>query len=279
MKKVYIRDKDLENYDIANLKLSILFSQDGLSYSLMSVSDNKYLCLISFNFDVNKDYIEEVETVLNNENLIGKKFAKSCFVVADRRQTIIPSVLFEKGTERIIWELNFLADENYDIKYVNLARSSNVVVFPINKNLQDLILTLIPNVEILPSSFSLIESNFTRNKLSEHNLNSKVFVHVFEEYVELLILDINGLKLFNTFPYKTSNDLLYLVINLFEQLKLSREDTHVVFSGFIETDNLAILNLRKFVSQVYFEAQSVDYKYFFKFQDIAPHYFYNFLNV
>lgn len=279
MKKVYVRDKDLENYDISNFKLSILLSQDGLSYSLMSVQENKYVSLISFNFSDKLNRTEEIISFLKQERIAGQKFAESVLVIADSRQTLIPDVLFEKGTEKTIWELNFMPDDNCRIRYANLAKSSNVVVYPLRNELAELVNMYLPDARIISACVPFIESNFTRNKLSENNINTKVFVQVFEEYAELLILDAAGIKLFNTFSYKTNNDLLYFIINVFEQLKLSRENSEIVFSGFIETDNLTVLNLRKFVGQVYFEPQSHAFKYYYKFQEIAPHYFYNFLNI
>jgi hypothetical protein len=279
MKKVYVRDKNLESYDISNLKLSILLSQDGLSYSLMSVSENKYVSLISFNFSDKSNYLGEIEGFLEQEKITGQKFFGSVLMITDSRQTLIPDVLFEKGTEKTIWELNFMPDKDSEIRYFNLTKSSNVVVYPVRNELVKLVNILLPDIQIISACIPFIESNFTRNKLSENNTNTKVFVQVFEEYAELLILNNAGIKLFNTFGYKTNNDLLYSVINVFEQLKLSRENSEVVFSGFIETDNLTVLNLRKFIGQVCFESQNPAFKYFYKFQEIAPHYFYNFLNI
>ncbi|MBQ5458811.1 MAG: DUF3822 family protein, partial [Bacteroidales bacterium] len=77
----------------------------------------------------------------------------------------------------------------------------------------------------------------------------------------------------------SANDMLYFIVNTFEQLGLSQEECEVAFSGFIDQDNLAIIHLKKFVRTVYFESINRDYKYFFRFQEFSPHYFYNFLNI
>jgi len=132
---------------------------------------------------------------------------------------------------------------------------------------------------LIPSSHSFIETNFTKNKVSENKDKTKVLVQIFGDFAELLVFDNSEIILFNTFSYKTNNDLMYFVINVFEQLKLSQEDSEIVFSGFVETDSLAVLNIRKFIAQVYFQSQNPDFKYFYKFQEIAPHYYFNFLNV
>jgi hypothetical protein len=279
MKKVVVRDKDLESYDISNLKLSILLSQDGLSYSIMSVPDSKYLSLISFSYSDKKNFLAEIVDFLTAENLLASAFSETNLIIADPRQTLVPDVLFEQGTETRIWELNFLPDSDSEIKYSYLQKSSNVILFPVRKDLINKFNSLFRNIQVFPSSFPFVESHFTLNKLSENTASTKIFVQVYEEFAEMLILENTSIKLFNTFQYRTNNDLLYFIINVFEQLKLSRENSEISISGFIETDNILVLNLRKFVGLVYFESQNSAFKYFYKFQEIAPHYFYNFLNL
>lgn len=279
MKKVYVKDKDLENYDITNLKLSILFSQDGLSYSIMSIPDNKFLALVSMNYADLHNSVAEATNFFESEKLKSCKYAETVIVIADSRQTLVPAVLFEKGTEKAIWELNFLPDTNCRIHYSILPKSSNVVVFPVNTMLYNMLESEFGKFSLVPSSNSFIETNFTKNKVSDNKDKTKVLVQIFEDFAELVVFDNSEIKLFNTFSYKTNNDLLYFVINVFEQLKLSQEDSELIFSGFIETDNLAVLNIRKFIGQVYFQSQNPDFKYFYKFQEIAPHYYYNFLNI
>jgi hypothetical protein len=245
----------------------------------MSIPDSKYLSLISFSFLDKTNFLAEIVDFFTAENLLASNFAETNLIIADPRQTLVPDVLFEKGTEKRIWELNFLPDSDSEIKYSYLQKSSNVILFPVRKDLISKFNSLFKNIQIFPSSFSFIESHYTLNKLSEKTASTKIFVQVYEEYAEMLILENTSIKLFNTFQYRTNNDLLYFIINVFEQLKLSRENSEISFSGFIETDNISVLNLRKFVGLVYFESQNPAFKYFYKFQEIAPHYFYNFLNL
>ncbi|MDD3860346.1 MAG: DUF3822 family protein [Bacteroidales bacterium] len=279
MKIVSIKDFDSNNYDSSKLNLSILFTQNGLSFSLKLVDENKFIALSSYKFQNKRKSNEEIEKYLKKENLLGKNFNLISLVSSDSRQTIVPDVLFSPGSEKSIWEINFEPDESCTVLYSHLEKSENFVLFAINTNLHDKIKSLFPNSKLFPSSHSFIESHFTRNILEENQTNAKVYVQVFDNYFELLVLNKSGIKLFNVFSYSTSNDVLYFIINVFDKLKLSQADTELVFSGFIDSDNSAIINLKKFVSQVYLESQNTDYNYFYRFQEIAPHYFYNFLNI
>ncbi|HNQ66954.1 MAG TPA: DUF3822 family protein [Bacteroidales bacterium] len=278
MKNVSIKDFDSNNYDSSKLNLSILLTQNGLSFSLKLVEENKFIALHSYKFQNKRKILDETEKYLKKENLLGKVFNSILVVISDSRQTIVPDVLFSPGSENNIWELNFEPDESCEVLYSHLEKSENYVVFPINRSLNDKIKALFPDCKLYPSSHTFIESHFTQNILDENQTNAKIFVQVFDDYFELLVLNKAGIKLFNVFSYTTSNDILYFLINVFDKLKLSQSETELVLSGFIDSDNSAIINLKKFVSQVYFESQNTDYNYFYRFQEIAPHYFYNFLN-
>ncbi|PLX06423.1 MAG: hypothetical protein C0596_18325 [Marinilabiliales bacterium] len=178
-----------------------------------------------------------------------------------------------------MFALNFNKTEDEKILVCNMPKSCNVLIYSVNKNLYSEISKHFPLMSVFPQSYSFIENHYQKNKIAEDSDIGKMFVQVFDDFIEIIVLKESELKFYNTFSYKTNNDILYFIINVFEQLKLSQTETSIGFSGLIETDNLTILNLRKFVQIVYFESQNPYYKYFYKFQETAPHYFYNFLNI
>lgn len=277
MKNICIKSKEIINYN--DYKLSILITQDGLSYSLYSISENKYYSLVSKTYQNKKDYLKEFDEFISEEKLNYDKFNQVNIVTANNKVTIIPSVLFNDNDFKSIYNLNFEHDNNVNIFYSKLQKSSTTIIFSVENILLDSLNKHFSNYNLFSHSIPFIEINYTKNKVSENRDKTKMFVQVFESFIDILIFENENLLLYNTYTYKTSNDLLYFIINVFEQLKLSQEDTEVSFSGFIETDDLVIINLRKFVKLVYFESQSLEFKYFYKFQETLPHYFINFLNI
>jgi hypothetical protein len=279
MKEICIREKDTENINSTDFKVSILLTQNGFSYSVFHVETKRYYSLISKVFDEKEDFCKSVSGFLDTENVFTNRNDGINVVYSCRKSTIIPEALFEVDKINEIFSLNFELDDNEIVKYRILPKSGNVILFAVKKDLLDLLNNKLANYNLYPQTYSFLENHYTTNKLSENATQSKMFVQVFEDFIELVVFDNGLVRFYNTFNYKTNNDILYYIINVFENLKLSQTETSIGFSGFIETDSLAILNLRKFISIVYFESQNIDYKYYYKFQEIAPHYFYNFLNI
>ncbi|MDD2386917.1 MAG: DUF3822 family protein [Bacteroidales bacterium] len=279
MKNLCIKDKDTENIKPFDLSLSILISKGGFSYVLYNKEQKRFSALVSQTCSNPDNIGTEFKEFVLNEKLNISNYQKVNIVVADHRATIIPEALFQSDKVNEIYNLNFFPDAERIVKYSRLDKSGNYLIYSVSKDIIKVLDELFTEYNLFPQSHSFIESHFTDNKLSDKPLDEKVYVQVFCDFCDILVLKDSVVKFYNTYTYKTNNDLLYYMINIFDQLKLSQENAQLVFSGFIETDNLAVLNLRKFVSQVYFESQNTDYKYFYKFQETAPHYYYNFLNI
>ena len=274
MKSVRIKgDIDL----LSKNSLSILISQDGLSYSIYDIDDKKVQALVSMQFDVNKD--DEIRKFIEDEGLKDAQFENINVVYATRNVTIVPDAIFDENSAESIYALNRKISPDDEIRYSRLPKSQTVIVFAIEKEITSLLDELFARYNLYPQSYPLIETGLTKTKISEKPNRQRMLVQVFENFFEILVIDKGQIVNYNTYNYKSANDMLYFIVNTFEQLGLSPEECEVAFSGFIEQDSLTVIHLKKFIRTVYFESINRDYKYFFRFQEFSPHYFYNFLNI
>ncbi|OQC46096.1 MAG: hypothetical protein BWX59_00709 [Bacteroidetes bacterium ADurb.Bin028] len=280
MISVNIIDNNTEKVlEKAKLELSILFTENGLSYFIFYRDENKILGLKSFEFKKNEDYYNQAASILSEIIEDENPYDLVRFVVADNKQTIVPEAIFDENNIEKYWQLNFETQSQTKLMHHYLNRAKSFIVFSVNESIETLFNNYRGKKTIIPSSASFIDFNLKRNKLVENPELERVYVQVYENYMEVILLQNHNLRLFNTFTYKSQNDLLYYIINLYEQLKISQTDSELILSGFVETNSLLALNLKKFIKIVYFEARNTEYNYFYKFQDIAPHYYFYFLNI
>ncbi len=274
MKSVRIKgDIDL----LSKNSLSILISQDGLSYSIYDIDDKKVQALVSMQFEANK--ADEIRQFVESEGLKDTQFENINIVFATRNVTIVPDAIFDEKSAESIYALNRKISPDEVIRYARLPKSQTVIIFAIDKNIVALLDEMFPRYNLYPQSHPLIETSLTKTKISEKPNRQRMMVQVFEDFFEILVIDKGQIANYNTYAYKSSNDILYFIINTFEQLGLQSEECEIAFSGFIEQDDLAVLHVKKFVRTVYFESLNSDYKYFYRFQEFSPHYFYNFLSI
>lgn len=277
MKLADIRDKNIDYYEKSNIEMSILCTEDGLSYSLKVQNEMRFVALKSFIFEKGTDYIENYRRALD-EIPMDNKYYETRFIIADNKQTIIPDAIFSNEDCEKYWNLNFKKDNSSEINSYHLPKAQARIVFAVNSNLKLLIDSCNSKKSVIPASAPFVEFNYKRNRLIDNPERPRVYVQVYETYAEILVMENFSIKLFNTFIFNSQNDLLYHVINILEQLRLSPKITEIIFSGFIDTDSLIVLNLRKFVGSVYFESQNIGLRYYYQFQEIPPHYFFYQLN-
>ena len=101
MKSVRIKgDIDL----LSKNSLSILISQDGLSYSIYDIDDKKVQALVSMQFEVNK--ADEIRKFIEDEGLKDAQFENINVVYATRNVTIVPDAIFDENSAESIYALN-----------------------------------------------------------------------------------------------------------------------------------------------------------------------------
>jgi hypothetical protein len=67
--------------------------------------------------------------------------------------------------------------------------------------------------------------------LEKHSLTPKMYVNVSDTHFEIIIVENNKLKLYNTFDYHTKEDFIYYILFTAEQLQLNPEEFELVLTG------------------------------------------------
>lgn len=272
-------DKQISNINDEKLNLSVLYQKQAITTALFEINNKKYHKLsfknIPENIPENQFFINE----LNNEVPDKRYFNKVYLQIATNRVTIVPESFFKEENYADFFNFSFPKINDNIIKYQLLQSPQVFLIFDVDKEILQFAEEKFSGVEIIPHAAAFINNNLKKSTLAGDELNNKVFVQVFKKFIDIMYVKDKNLKFYNTYSYKTSNDILYYIINLFEQLKINREKTDLVISGLIEKNDIAIINLKKFIKFVSFESLDKDFNYYYKFQEIPPHYFFNFLSL
>lgn len=86
--------------------------------------------------------------------------------------------------------------------------------------------------------------------LSKNTTDKKMFVHVTATHFEIVVLQNQHLLLYNSFEYKTPEDLLYYILFTAEQLQLNPEQFPLEFLGAVGEDSPIFKLVYTYVRQV-----------------------------
>ncbi|MGC9332106.1 MAG: DUF3822 family protein [Bacteroidales bacterium] len=278
MQPIEIVDKNLQNTGFENCAMSVLTGPDGCCFSIKDKKENKYMAFRSFPAT---SEASAKETENNKKAFLYDIWGKDVpitvqHVVYYTRDVLMLPNAFVEG-EKLDDVMQFHYPNTVDKSLVlsefpnHEYKLAGLVDEPMHKSLTD---TLKPASEEL-SAAALVKSALKYNNPKQPDT---VFVQVWDSFAEMLVFSNGSPRLFNVYNWKKSNDLVYYVLNLFKQLVLDPKTCPVMFSGWIEQNDIALIQLNKFVKHIYMETLNTDKSYSYQFQDTQPHYFVNFLN-
>ena len=223
-----IKDESFEIQKSKDYILSIQVCLDGFSF-LMLNPDKKRIVAYKNNPVLISSYnlvARRLKEWLESEELLKNQFKSVRSFIFTENFTLVPSGY--SGSE---WHRN-LTSALFDKKIHNHFTENKIdkpdanLLFPVS---QDIITVLHhffdKNVEIIHPVTNLLNTSFESKKATQSVILST------KKYFYLVIFNNNKLILANSFPTAHQNDLVYNVVNSFQQLDLTRSETEMFMAG------------------------------------------------
>ncbi len=275
MKQLNIFDKDLQKIEQQNCTISILLASDGYCFSIKDVSQERYMLLKTFPGDYKPDDVQISAEELMQAVWGNPKFIKTEHLIYSNRNCLLIPPAFDENTQ-----LNEIVNFHFPVNFDKLTLKSRFdkysMAYLVNTENHKKYIEIFKPEHIGNMAESLIK---TALEYAEGQQNDAVHVQVWKSHFDLVVLKDKQLLMFNTYRYKTGNDIVYFILNAYKQLVLDPKHCALMLSGWLEKNDNAVIQLNKFIRNMYFETVNPHKKYSYHFQDSFPHYFIHFLNI
>jgi hypothetical protein len=255
--------------------LLIQLSLDNCIYSLLDTERNTLVSLHNFSsyhlHPVDKVF-ERISTVINEGPIISVNNYSDVFVsIVNNNSTIVPEAILEHGKEEKFLAFNHTSqgDEIYSDK-MNAIDAVNI--YSVSSRTEEIIRGKFPGASYRHFSTQLIENLIIKNK---HQEDKQVTLHVQASHFEVIVTQGKSLLFYNSFNYKAPEDILYFLLNVFEQLQLNPEITHLHLIGEIEKRSGIYNLLNKYIRYINFGSRPERVNFSYGFHDIPEHYYYS----
>ena len=212
-------------------KLTIQVSLTGMSFCTSDTLNHIVLVLESILFDTaNPNFkIEDTITELLTNNPVFKERYDEVAVLYDNHlSTFVPEPLFDESYLGSYLQYNTKVYENdyFDFDTLTIAPIHNVFVPYVNIN--NIFIDHFGTFTYKHVSTVLVSRLLERSKNIDEK---KMFVHMASGHFEIVVVQNQHLLLYNTFEYKTPEDLIYYLLFTAEQLNLNPEVFKLEFLG------------------------------------------------
>ena len=252
-----LKDRRLNPDTAASCALHALVGTDSISLMAADRS-GEILALESWYYShPGKPFEEQVEEprhILQDSPLIGLPFAQVHCALFHRGVTLVPRRLFQHGMLSEYFNL-ILPEGDYLYSYDEMPEFDANIVYATEKAQQKLFGNFFPQKRARHAALPLLRYVYNRAAISEHT----VFVNLRHQIAQVIVLERQNLLLYNTYAFDAPADLLYFILLIYDQFKLSPKTVPLTVAGNILKDSELYKTLFRFIKEVRFAVPPVKF--------------------
>lgn len=268
-----------EQFDTEQLVYYSLSIQVNFSLLRFCIIDNMQLrCLYLEDYQLsdvstNEELTEQLDFLFDNHTLLKAGYWKSIHVaIKDTQFTLVPTALFAK--EYIQDYLNLTTNtenknEQQAQSYLHLQKDITSV-FAISTHLVDWFNKTYPTQKIkyINHTSSFLEGIF---QLSNRKQEAEVFIQVEQHFLTIAVTKNNQLQFCNGFTFNSSEDFVYFILFVYDQLQLNPEQTQLTIWGEILDDSDSFNKLYKYIRFIKFGDKPKSLTFSYVFDELHDH--------
>lgn len=265
-----------ESFDteLADLKLIIRLSVDGVLITVNEVLKNKFIAFESFIFQnvYSVELVNELlDELIKKSKLIKHKYKQLICIIVNDSATIVPKAIYEEDKKKLYLKFNTLLDDDDLILTDELKSLDAKNIFSINAGIQAKLNNLNGNIQYHHSSTILIETLLKQNK---NKTGKKIIVHTQLSHFQIVVIEGKNLLFYNTFNHHSAEDFIYYLLFVCEQLQLNPENIELTLIGEIEKNSTIYSITQKYIRHVKFGERYDNADYSYQLQDFPKHFYF-----
>ena len=279
-----IQVSDKSAYEPATIKtLSIGFFPDGFVFAVLDNNDFRYIALEDYAISPSmhayqrQDFFLLLETFIRNHPILNLPFQKAYLAYYTPELILVPEDVYDDHQKHEYF--SFCATMPKDHKLIgermNILYARGIYAVP--DDLHSFLEKMFPGLRMKHHGVVLIESTLAAQKLEPRQVD--VVVHLRKTHFEVLLVDKQQLKYYQSFSYQAFDDMLYYLFYVLEQHALDASKMHMLLMGNIAMDTYEYQTLTGFFKRVSFPERNDVFKYSEKFDNIPAHFYHNLLNI
>ena len=186
---------------------------------------------------------EEIVRIIAKEPEMQNQYHEVRFVCESDFYTFMPSVVFRENEAGDMFHFVHEKNKNAVVLHNVLVAWNMVSIFSIPLMLYNALLHFYPQPKI--------EHHLTYylNDVIKHPANNRLYVWIANRKMDIVAFKNGTIELINRFGYQTSEDFVYHLLNVFEQLSLDIENCKVQLYNAEQKDEL-LATIRKYVNVI-----------------------------
>jgi hypothetical protein len=256
-------------------KLHLIAGPGSFSFAVINEAQNKFVALESYNLQnvfSSDALVTTLDQIIQTHAFLKTAYSSVCFAYDSHRSTLIPEALYDSSNSEAYIQFNHAVEkENLILSdQLKTIESRNIYLFP--SLLKAMLLRYYPNAQLRHHSSALLDG---LAMLYKNESKPKLILHISLTHFEIILFEGKHLRFYNTFRHQTTEDFIYYLLFVCEQLKLNPETLELVLIGEIEKNSAIYAILYKYVRHIRFGERPEAFGYSQPLNTIPKHFYSN----
>lgn len=206
---------------------------------------------------------DEILRELNPDKIVLSVFSQ--------QQSLVPNPLFDKNHLKEILGLTCIVNKGQDVYADAISSADAHSIYAVSSVLLEETGNRFKNASLYHAGSSFIESQLRLNK---HETEAKVSLLIRNQYFDVVITQGSELKLYNSYRFYSSEDIMYYLLFTMEQLQLNPDQIAVRCYGEIEKISSHWMIARKYIRNISLGEKPEGISYSYGIERFSAHQYY-----
>lgn len=226
-----IFDETLDINSTVNYKLSIQAGLDGFYFTILDTLRNKFVLFRSYEPDSNNGFTPvKIETLIEDDDFLTRQFNSVTIMTPGPVATLVPVQLYDPAGRDDYLTLNSEPGTGRVTRLNKLSHPDSYLIFAVNGELSELIDRQFSGAEpvhhLKPLLYHLLS-------LQGPSAGPLLHLHVENDFINIVSIAGNTVKLCNSFTCRSTSDMLYYALYVAEKSGIKPSASVISASGAI----------------------------------------------
>lgn len=260
--------------------LSISIRPDGVALIVFDSENYTYLAIEEYELPTNNHEtisLEALTKLVQTNHLLNQTYKKTHITCFTPNLVLVPAKAYNPKQKDELYSFCVSVDESQEILADNLNNLNAFGLYGIPKDLSFFFKKTFPDHRLKHHGSLFIET--TLAVFSIESLIADVVIHVNKTYFEILLIEKQKLKFYQSYHFLAFDDLLYYMLNVLEQHNMHANEKHIMIMGNLDMDSHEYEILSGFFKNVSFPERNDVFQYSKTFEEIPGHFYYTLINL
>jgi hypothetical protein len=246
-------------------RLSIQFSLNGFSFSVLDLVRNKYVALKhtdlkdQHTFDQKGD---KITAMLDSDPLLQAAYKDCIVLVVSPKSLLMPADLFRQEDVKQYFEFNHDRNELEELHYNYIESIKAYNIFPLPNPVSNAFKKKFGKIRFFHQALPLIEYQMSNS----HSEKSRSALSIYEDFIDIAIFNASQLFLYNSFQWTTHDDILYYLLYAYKQLNLDVLQNELYVNGNHENNTELKDLIRQYIKKIKMQKPPSEFTYSYTFK-------------